>query len=277
MNDLQRTGSASMGDLFRLATDLLPSGFLPEHLKNAGSVVATIMAGQELGLAPMASLRSIHLVKGKVVIDAGAQLALLHSAGVRTRWVETSDTIAHLELSRHGEEAQQWTYTIQQAKNAGLAGKDVWRKHTAAMLRARCVSSAARAFAPEVLMGVYTPDEATEIDPVGYEPPVYVDTVPLLDDKGHHPSWEKDRPGFHARLGDVGWDYYELCEYLEHMGGKTRPSAMSNAHRRTLVGKLLDDPELGADWRQVRRNRIKEEKREAEEAGLQVSPVREDA
>ena len=64
-----------------------------------GGAVATILAGRELGLAPMASLRTVHLVKGRVVIGADAQLALVHQAGWSSQWVKTDADQAVLELS----------------------------------------------------------------------------------------------------------------------------------------------------------------------------------
>jgi hypothetical protein len=52
------------------------------------------------------------------------------------------------------------TFTMQDAKTAGLAGKGNWNKYPAAMLLARATSAAVRAACPEVLMGIsYTPEE----------------------------------------------------------------------------------------------------------------------
>ena len=248
--------------LFRLAEDLIPSGMLPDHLRNPGAVVATILAGQELGLGAMSSLRAIHLVKGRVVIGADAQLALLHRAGIRSHWIEMSDSIAVLDLCAAGRDSGRFQYTIKQARNAGLAGKQNWRNHPAAMLRARTVSLAARAYAPEVLMGVYTPDEAAEIDPARYPAPEMVEALPMapqatdqghrepepepepeisewLED-GHHRTWENDRRWFCARLGELGWKYPDLCAFIEWNGGKKRPSAMNPTQRRKILGRLTD-------------------------------------
>jgi hypothetical protein len=56
-------------------------------------------------------------------------------------------------------------FNLEDAKVAGLwpakAGSG-WAKDTAAMLRARCISKAVRMLAPEVVMGVCTPEEVTD-------------------------------------------------------------------------------------------------------------------
>ena len=207
--------------LFRLAEDLIPSGMLPDHLRNPGAVVATILAGQELGLGAMSSLRAIHLVKGRVVIGADAQLALLHRAGIRSHWIEMSDSIAVLDLCAAGRDSGRFQYTIKQARNAGLAGKQNWRNHPAAMLRARTVSLAARAYAPEVLMGVYTPDEAAEIDPARYPAPEMVEALPMApqateDGQAHLPACPDCVPRCIGRNQDG-------CGFQGLYGGATCP------------------------------------------------------
>lgn len=159
--------AGELPQLFKLATALKQAGgFLPRHIRNEGELVAVILAGRELGLPPMTSLRSIHLVEGRVTLAADTQLALMARAGVTYQWTADGRSgTAQLRLQRPGMQPHVQTYTLDDAKQAGLAGKDNWRKHTAAMLRARCVSGAAKAYAPDILAGVYTPDEAEEFTP----------------------------------------------------------------------------------------------------------------
>jgi hypothetical protein len=209
----------------------------------------------------MVSLRSIHLVKGRVVIAAETQLALMHRAGIRSRWTKTSGTEAALELKRPNDEAVEFVYTLEDAKAAGLTGRDTWRKHPGAMLRARCISTAARAFAPEVVSGCYTPDEAVDMAPTYEDPPQAsrrpqrATNRPNVEDgdgfgapdfaiEDHDPTFEEDRPGFMATLADLGWNYEgrrggreSLVDFLEWLG-KPRPSSMSREQRSRLVAWL---------------------------------------
>lgn len=140
-------------------------GFLPQHLRNEGEIVAVILAGRELGIPPMASIRGIKLVKGNVTLDAAMQLALMVRAGAKVTWLKDGrDGTAQLKLERVGQEPHTSTYSLEDARRAGLSG-DNWTKHPAAMLRARCVTAAGKAFMPDVLAGVYLPDELPSDEP----------------------------------------------------------------------------------------------------------------
>jgi hypothetical protein len=157
--------AGELPQLFRLAQSLVKAGgFLPRHVRTEGELVAVILAGRELGLPPMTSLRSLHLVEGRVVVAADTQLALMVRAGATFQWLSDGrNGTAQLKLRRPGQQEHVQTYSIDDAKTAGLTGKNNWRNHPAAMLRARCVSAAARAYLPDVLAGVFIEDEAEEI------------------------------------------------------------------------------------------------------------------
>lgn len=150
--------------LLQLAKVLVGArGMVPSHLKSEGEIVAALLAGAELGIPPMASLRNIHLIQGRVGLDASLQLGLLLRAGIRSQWLESTAERASLKLTRAGFEPHTQTYVIADAKAAGLTGKDNWKAHPAAMLRARCVSAAVKAYAADVVSGVYTPEELEDI------------------------------------------------------------------------------------------------------------------
>ena len=154
LNALVQVASA-LGD----AGDMLPS-----HINSKGEALAVIMAGAELGLPPMASLRGLHLVKGKVGLDYATMVGLLRRAGYKVQWTEKTDTRAELLLTHHDGTTHTEVWDIARAKKAGLWGqKGPWTSYPEAMLSARCVSSAARAFAGDVLAGCYSMDEVRDI------------------------------------------------------------------------------------------------------------------
>jgi hypothetical protein len=152
--------------IFTLAKALVKAGgFMPSHLKTEGEIVAVVLAGRELGVAPMAAIRSIKLIKGNVTLDASMQLALMVRAGCKVEWLEDgSKGKAELRLERPGQPPHISRFSMEDAQRAGLAGSDNWRKHPAAMLRARCVTAAGKAYCPDVLAGVYLPDELPDSD-----------------------------------------------------------------------------------------------------------------
>jgi hypothetical protein len=151
--------------IFRLAEKLKNAhGFVPEHFKTEGAIAAAILAGRELGLAPMVSLRSLHVVKGKVGLNADMQLALMNRHGIMHKWLESTAEKAVLKLyTKDDPEGHTEPWTIEDAKRANLVKSDsAWQSHPRAMLRARAISFAGRAYCPGIMNGVHTPDEVDE-------------------------------------------------------------------------------------------------------------------
>lgn len=168
----------TMGEMFQLAKMLVHTqGILPPSIRTEGEAVAVMLAGRELGLPAMASLRLIALLKGKVTIDASGQLALMQRAGAKVQWLKDgTDGEAILRIARPGNEPFESRFTLEMAKNAGLLSNGTWQKYPAAMMRARCVSAAGKAYYADVLGGVYMPGELDDDD--RHEPPLMIDGSP---------------------------------------------------------------------------------------------------
>ena len=135
---------------------------LPPHAREPGAAAAIMLAGLELGLQPMEAIRSLHLVDGRVVLAADAQLALVLRRGVALEWIRTDATAAECRIVRPSRQPHTVAYTLQDAQRAGLAGRQTWQRHPAAMLRARCITTAIRQYCPDLLSGAYSPDEAAD-------------------------------------------------------------------------------------------------------------------
>lgn len=159
--------AVELPQIFQLARALSKAtGFIPAHLKHEGEIAAVVLAGRELGLPPMVSLRSLSMVKGKVVLAADVMLGLMIRTGVKVEWLSDGSpaqgNVAKLKLARPGHEPYVSTFSLEDAQRAGLTSNDTYKKHQAAMLRARAVSAGARAYCPDVLSGTYVPGELEE-------------------------------------------------------------------------------------------------------------------
>jgi len=164
MSNLVKAGfePRNIDEAIHLAKVLHASRLLPRGLATPEAVVATIITGAELGLSPMQAIRSIHIIDGKPTMSSDLMVAMVkrHEACKFFRLVESSGQVATYETQRAGDpEPTRMSFSIEEAKSAGLASKDVWKKFAAAMLRARCASSLARAVYPDLVMGIYDPDE----------------------------------------------------------------------------------------------------------------------
>lgn len=129
------------------------------------AVLSTILAGRELGLQAMASLRAIHIVEGRPTLSADLIRALVIRSGLARyfRCTERTKERATFETQRGDDPPIALTYTIEEAAAAGLVkDKSGWVKSPADMLVARASAKLARLVYPDVVHGIYTPDEVQD-------------------------------------------------------------------------------------------------------------------
>ena len=175
----------SLDEAERLAVTLSKSLMLPEALRNKpGDVLFVMMAGRELGLAPMQALRGLNIINGKPVMTADMTVGLVLSHPELCEYFEVTETTATKATAvtkRKGREPQSLTFTIEDAQRAGLTGKDVWKKYPGAMLRARVTQMLARMVYPDVVAGIYEQGEAEEISGKTTRPPDLLATYAVGD------------------------------------------------------------------------------------------------
>lgn len=147
-----------------LAERLSKSSLLPKSMQGKmPDVLMTILAGQEMGLTPMASLRSFHVIEGKPVLSSDGMVAIVLGSGKAAyfRRVAESDTSVTYETLRVGDtEPRRCTWTRDMVKIAGLNTKDNHRLFPRQMLASRAKAELARDVYPDVLAGCQTPDES---------------------------------------------------------------------------------------------------------------------
>jgi uncharacterized protein (DUF3820 family) len=152
-------GEVDYTALMALSRELVPTGFLPEHIKTPGQAVAIILTGRELGMAPMRALRSLIMVKGKVTENADSQLARFKSDGGRAKFTTLDEQSAVLALTHPNGDTHTETFTLEDAKRAGLLSSMGWQKFPKAMLRSRAITAGLKSVGWEGGTGVYDPAE----------------------------------------------------------------------------------------------------------------------
>jgi hypothetical protein len=152
------------------ATALAQSGMLPREVSNPQKAFALMTMGQELGVGAWAAINGIHVIKGKPTISPQLMLALINKSGeladlkIKGDANKCSVTMARGNRSPHTE-----TFTMDNARAMGLAGKANWHKQPAVMLKWRAVSACARVVFPDVVIGFYTHEEIDPDMPVDVE------------------------------------------------------------------------------------------------------------
>ena len=156
----------SMKDARILAKDMHDSRMFSAY-GSPQAVLSTVMVGRELGLPAMASLRGIHNIEGRHALSAQLMVALILKSGLAEYFdpVEFDETHATYETLRKGSRKPiTLTHTIDMARIAGLVkDKSNWVKVPTDMLVARAQSRLARMVYPDIVGGLYTPDELAEI------------------------------------------------------------------------------------------------------------------
>lgn len=141
---------------------MFASSQLFKDTKQAEQCAVKILAGMELGLAPMAAMRSLHVFQGQVTLSAPLMASIIKRAKPRYDYRIRRHTKEECEIEffEDGESVGSSYYSIADAKAAGLTSKDVWQHHPKNMLFSRALSNGAKWYCGELFMGpIYTPDE----------------------------------------------------------------------------------------------------------------------
>jgi hypothetical protein len=215
-------------------------GLIPRDVATPAHAVALIMRGSEIGLGPMESLTKLHLIEGRVTLPAETMMALAIRGGVRHQFIDHTPERVTVELTRPGFEPMRVSWSMADAKRAGLAGRQNWRKYPRAMLRARVISEALRAYAPDLLGGAYVPEE---LESVTSEPPQARQETPdepegITDAQIVTPEPETpDEPAAVSPPGVSDRDHL-LAVWHEQMGAVLDSSTIKAAREGSAGGRL---------------------------------------
>jgi len=162
---VKKTSEMSVSELKELAETLVESGLLPQTVNSPAKAFAIILADGELGLEPMAALRNLQVVRGKVIEAADSQLGRFKVAGGSATFEVLTDTEARLVLVHpNGKDTHTEEFSVADAKRAGLGG-NVWKSYPRAMLRSRCITAGLKSVGFLGAAGMYDPNEAKEFLP----------------------------------------------------------------------------------------------------------------
>lgn len=169
MNDLtiqgEQTFSLSprnLAEAMEFANIIAKSDMVPkDYINKPGNVLVAVQTGAELGLKPMQSLQGISVINGRPSIWGDAMRALVIShPEFEDLQEEKHDTHCTVTLKRRGRSAVISTFSMEDAKKAGLAGKSgPWQTAPRRMLQMRAFAFAARDLFADALKGIKSIEE----------------------------------------------------------------------------------------------------------------------
>lgn len=175
---------SSEGDIYnRMLDPLAAVERLGEMIASSGMFgCQKIEQGQVLALqcmterkAPLEMAKVYHIIEGKLSMRADAMLAKFHMSGGTVKWTRRDDKVVEATFTLAGN-SMPFRATLEEFVANGVATgrdgklKDNWRKFPRQMLTARVVSEAVRLLAPQVVFGVYTPEEIQDGNGIGTSP-----------------------------------------------------------------------------------------------------------
>lgn len=160
--------------MWKVSQRVTNTPFVPKGLQGKPeAVLACILYGAEMGIGPMQSLNSIHVIEGRAAMSPELMRAMVARHGHRIDLLRNDSEVCEMrgERTDTGSTATvKWT--MEDARLAGLAGKNNWKTYPRAMLLARCTSELCRILFPDIIAGLsYTPEEVASIEGVEYTEP----------------------------------------------------------------------------------------------------------
>lgn len=136
-------------------------GTTNQQRADLAKAIVKIQYGQELGIPPFAAMNGIDIIDGRPAPGAGLTAALVkRSERYDYRVVRSDMEGCDLAWFENGEQIGASSFTIEEAKAAGLAGKRNWQFYPADMCFSRALTRGARRFCPDLFLGsVYVADE----------------------------------------------------------------------------------------------------------------------
>jgi hypothetical protein len=162
--EADRSWVALMAPAAELAKAVASTDFVPRALRNnPAAITAAILYGDEVGIGPMQALAKIAVIDGKPYIAAEAQRALVYAAGHDLWLEELTNTRATWCARRAGsEQVTRVTFTMDDARRAGLDRKPNWLHYPRPMLSARASAELCRAVFADVIGGLAALEEASD-------------------------------------------------------------------------------------------------------------------
>ena len=144
---------------------LADSDMVPKDFKGKpGNCLVAIQWGMEIGLKPLQAMQNIAVINGRPSLWGDAVIALVRSSPLCEYVIEEDDgRTATCRVKRRGEPEQSRSFSMDDAKAAGLLGKQgPWTQYPKRMRQMRARAFAVRDVFPDVLKGLPVAEEVMD-------------------------------------------------------------------------------------------------------------------
>lgn len=201
-------------DMKAMARDIASSGLF--GMKNEQQVLALMAVAQAEGKHPAIVARDYDIIQGKPSKKAEAMLRDFLAGGGKVEWHKMDDSAADATFSHPQGGSVRITWDMERAKQAQLAGKEMWKKYPRQMLRARVVSEGVRAVGPFATSGMYVPEEVRDFGPSLQPVPIAEEHVTVDHETGEiiDKLSAEQIANLESLVSEVKADKTRFCAYL---------------------------------------------------------------
>lgn len=193
-------------EAWRLADILADSDLVPKDFKGKpANCLVAIQWGAEIGLGAMQAVQNIAVINGRPSLWGDALMALVRSSPLCEFIIEADDgSTATCRVKRRGEPEQVRTFSVEDARAAGLHGKSgPWQQYPRRMRQMRARAFALRDVFSDVLKGIPMAEEAMdtpterhmgpvdEVTPPSASARPELQPYPQADFDKNMPAWSK--------------------------------------------------------------------------------------
>lgn len=151
----------ALKDMQTMAEAVAKSGLF--GMKSADQALALMLVAQSENQHPATITQDYDIIQGKACRKTHSVMARFQQMGGKVEWHALTDSIADATFSHPAGGSLRIEWTIEQAKRAGLTGKDNWKNYPRAMLRARVIAEGVRAVYPAAIGGMMIAEEAQDV------------------------------------------------------------------------------------------------------------------
>ena len=242
-NALATLAPTNMKEAMEFAGLLAKSDIVPKDYQGKpGNVLVAIQWGMEIGLQPMQAMQNIAVINGRPSIWGDAMIALVRASPSFEYITETQDDKqATCVIKRKGEPEAVRTFSMDDAKRAGLLGKSgPWTQYPKRMMQMRARSWALRDVFPDVLKGMICAEEALDSGPRDVTPVTRAASALERIKQSKQEQSPAEQPDTSAM--DACLDAIARCGDLDQLraAAKGFPATLTNDQKATVAAAYAE-------------------------------------
>ena len=230
---------------------LADSDMVPKDYKGKpGNCLIAMQWGAEVGLKPLQALQNLAVINGRPALWGDSVIAIVRGSPLCEYVIETDDgQTATCKVKRRGEPEQIRTFSMDDARAAGLAGKQgPWTQFPKRMRQMRARAFALRDVFPDVLRGLPVAEEIMDTPTERHMGQV---EVVQPEQPKELPAWPADRwaSGLPKWVDGIA-NGKPIADVLAWLGSKAQVTPEQEQELRAAVARLQQQtaaPAVDAD------------------------------